>query len=78
MMVFICQIIYDDRRRGYSTKVSEGEAKVIRGEELNKTSNNKKGTKTNVEKPTWIPDPKTGYYRPDTGLVKLQSAQRAE
>ncbi|KFK31549.1 hypothetical protein AALP_AA6G126400 [Arabis alpina] len=64
-------------RRGYSTKISEGVAKVIRGEELKKTTN-KKGTKTNLDNPTWIPDPETGYYRPDTGLVNLRSVHSVE
>lgn len=45
---------------------SKGEAKVIRGEELKKTKD-KKGVTEIVEKPSWIPDPKTGYYKPDTG-----------
>ncbi|KAG7532579.1 Late embryogenesis abundant protein LEA_3 subgroup [Arabidopsis thaliana x Arabidopsis arenosa] len=53
-------------RRGYSVTTSKGEAKVIRGEELKKTKD-KKGVTENVEKPSWIPDPKTGYYKPDTG-----------
>lgn len=56
-----------DRRRGYVATISERKAKVIRGEELKKTID-KKGPKANVEKPSWIPDPKTGYYRPDTRL----------
>ncbi|ESQ39693.1 hypothetical protein EUTSA_v10001120mg, partial [Eutrema salsugineum] len=64
-------------RKGYSTKISEGEAKVMRGEELKKITNTK-AAKTNVEKPSWTPDPKTGYYRPDNGLVKLRSALGVE
>ncbi|KAF8117239.1 hypothetical protein N665_0012s0240 [Sinapis alba] len=63
-------------RRGFSTKISE-EAKVMKGEELKTTD--KKAAKTNVvEKPSWIPDPKTGYYIPDTGLVKLRSVNGVE
>ncbi|CAN8267407.1 unnamed protein product [Cochlearia groenlandica] len=60
-------------RRGYSANISQGESKVIRrDQELKQTA-----TKTRPEKPSWIPDPITGYYRPDTGLVKLRSSPRS-
>lgn len=50
----------------------------MKGEELKK-SRDKKAAKTNVvQNPSWIPDPKTGYYRPDTGLVKLRSVNGVE
>ncbi|KAK4763170.1 hypothetical protein SAY86_008938 [Trapa natans] len=64
--------------RGFSAAASQGIARVGRGGS-NSSVMAKKGVKEKdvpaPHRPSWVPDPKTGYYRPDDVAEQVDAAE---
>ncbi|XP_018449294.1 protein SENESCENCE-ASSOCIATED GENE 21, mitochondrial [Raphanus sativus] len=59
-------------RRGYAATAaqsSSGKGRAV------VSAVTKKGVEESNKKISWIPDPKTGYYRPDTGSNEIDPAE---
>ncbi|CAF2125610.1 protein SENESCENCE-ASSOCIATED GENE 21, mitochondrial [Brassica rapa] len=60
-------------RRGYAATAAQ--ASVGKGGAVVSAVMKKKGVEESTQKIAWIPDPKTGYYRPETGSKEIDPAE---
>ncbi|KAH0890646.1 hypothetical protein HID58_053075, partial [Brassica napus] len=60
-------------RRGYAATAAQ--ASVGKGGAVVSGVMKKKGVEESTQKIAWIPDPKTGYYRPETGSKEIDPAE---
>ncbi|KAF4364444.1 hypothetical protein CsatB_005377 [Cannabis sativa] len=63
-------------RRGFSAASQGVVSSVVRaGTAAGSRTATKKSVEENTEKVSWIPDPVTGYYRPDNGVPEIDVAE---
>ncbi|KAF8075546.1 hypothetical protein N665_1087s0015 [Sinapis alba] len=61
-------------RRGYAATAAQ--ASVGKGGAVvSAVMKKKRGVEESTQKIAWIPDPKTGYYRPETGSKEIDPAE---
>lgn len=63
-------------RRGYAATTVQGSVSSGgRSGAVASAVMKKKGVEESTQKSSWVPDPKTGYYRPDTGSNEIDPAE---
>ncbi|CAE6140549.1 unnamed protein product [Arabidopsis arenosa] len=60
-------------RRGYAATAAQGSGG--RSGAVASAVMKKKGVEESTQKISWVPDPKTGYYRPETGSNEIDAAE---
>jgi len=68
---FLC-----NNRRGYAATTAQGSVSSGgRSGAVASAVMKKKGVEESTQKISWVPDPKTGYYRPETGSNEIDAAE---
>ncbi|ANM66423.1 Late embryogenesis abundant protein LEA_3 subgroup [Arabidopsis suecica] len=63
-------------RRGYAATAAQGSVSSGgRSGAVASAVMKKKGVEESTQKISWVPDPKTGYYRPETGSNEIDAAE---
>ncbi|CAN6980782.1 unnamed protein product [Brassica oleracea var. botrytis] len=73
MLCFLNGDVLYFNRRGYAATAAQ--ASVGKGGAVVSGAMKKKGVEESTQKIAWIPDPKTGYYRPETGSKEIDPAE---
>lgn len=65
-------------RRGYASASQGLVSSVVRGGSVRSGVLAKKSEETVSERSSWVPDPVTGYYRPEKGSDEIDVAELRE